>query len=173
MARPVFVYCPMCATPLQERVVYGQRRRACPACTFVQFPDPKVAVIALVTQGDHLLLVQRGIEPARGKWTLPGGYMDAGEMPTSALQRELHEEVNLSVQVRHLLEIFPMVTTSGASQGIVLAFHAVPLTPLLPELRCEDDVCAARWFLPHEAPTDLAFDSTQQLLARWQAGWRP
>jgi len=173
MSRSEYKFCPLCATALQPRTIYGQIRPACPVCGFVQYPDPKVAVIGFVTHGEQVLLAQRAIEPAKGKWTLPGGYMDAGELPADALVRELNEEVGLAVEVRSLIEIFPMAaTTSGKSLGIVLAFHAVPADHNATALQCADDVCAAHWFSENEWPTDLAFESTQQLLERWSAGWR-
>jgi len=53
-------------------------RSVCPSCGFVHFTDPKVAVIALVTHADKILLARRAVDPAKGKWALPGGYMDAG-----------------------------------------------------------------------------------------------
>ncbi|HMN28763.1 MAG TPA: NUDIX hydrolase [Caldilineaceae bacterium] len=173
MSQTQYKYCPLCATPLTMRIVYGHVRPACPACTFVQYPDPKVAVIAMVTTEERVLLIQRAIDPARGLWTLPGGYMDAGEMPEAALQRELMEEVSLPVRVGQLLEIFPMVVGARRSQGIVLAYHAQPAEAGLTALTCQDDACAAGWFLPEEIPSDLAFASTTELLGRWQRGWRP
>ena len=125
-------------------------------------------MIGLVTHETRVLLIQRAVEPANGKWALPGGYMDAGEVPIEALQRELLEEVNLAVQVESLLEIFPMVVNAGPSNGIVLAFHAVPALGASMTLCCQDDACDARWFAADELPTELAFESTPTLLARWQ-----
>jgi ADP-ribose pyrophosphatase YjhB (NUDIX family) len=148
--------------------LYGRIRTVCPDCGFVDFQDPKVAVIALVTHKNRVLLVQRAVEPQKGKWTLPGGYMDAGEMPHEALQRELLEEVALEVKIFDLLDIFPMASSSGRPPGIVLAFRAKPADDLHVGLTCADDACDARWFLPDELPSDLAFDSTHALLARWQ-----
>lgn len=173
MSQLLFNYCPFCAAPLAQRSIYGRVRPVCPACGFVQYHDPKVAVIALVTHGERVLLVQRTINPAKGKWTLPGGYMDAGELPDQALQRELLEEVALPVRVEALLDIFPMVVQNGRSQGIVLAYHATPADEQEVALRCQDDACDAGWFLAEEFPADLAFESTAALLGRWQAGWRP
>ncbi|MDQ3249173.1 MAG: NUDIX hydrolase [Chloroflexota bacterium] len=168
MSRAEYHYCPLCATPLQMRRVYQQLRPACPACSFVHFADPKVAVIALVTHADKVLVIRRAVDPARGKWALPGGYMDAGEMPEAALQRELNEELRLAVCVVRLLEIFPMVVSSGHSRGIVLAYHAVPADADQTLLTCDDDVSEAGWFAADQVPTDLAFASTHDLLARWR-----
>jgi ADP-ribose pyrophosphatase YjhB (NUDIX family) len=167
MVETTYRYCPRCATPLEVREIYHQPRPVCPACDFVYFPDPKVAVIGLVTHADQVLLIQRAINPEKGKWALPGGYMDAGEMPEAALARELLEEVHLAIRVTELLTIFPMISSRAESQGIVLAYAATVANGNT-TLICDDDACAAGWFGPHELPTDLAFDSTHQLLGAWQ-----
>lgn len=162
-------FCPFCATPMVEAFRFDQVRPCCPACGFVQFPDPKVAVIALVIHEDRILLVQRGVDPAKGRWALPGGYMDAGEMPSAALQRELAEEVGLVIEVQELIKIYPMNNGEGERVGIVLAFKALPTAGLqIP--RVGDDVADAGWFAPKEIPAELAFESTTTLIDTWLAG---
>ncbi|MBW7884870.1 MAG: NUDIX hydrolase [Caldilineaceae bacterium] len=168
MSQRSFRYCPFCATPLENRLFEGKMRRSCPACGYIQFPDPKVAVVALIEQGGRVLLIRRGVEPARGMWALPGGYMDAGELPAPALRREVQEEVGLDVTVHELLDIFPMVNSGGASLGIVLAFRAAPAGDTV-EVTGQDDVEEAAWFAPADLPDELAFASTHHLLAIWQA----
>ncbi|MBX3011753.1 MAG: NUDIX hydrolase [Caldilineaceae bacterium] len=164
-----YCYCPYCATALEQRESYGQIRPVCPQCHFVQFQDPKVAVIGLVTHQQQVLLIRRSVDPGKGLWALPGGYMDAGEMPEAALQRELLEEVGLPVQIDTLLTIFPMVGVAGRTQGIVLAYHAVPAAATQTTLRCDDDACEAGWFSAATLPKELAFESTHTLLAQWGA----
>jgi ADP-ribose pyrophosphatase YjhB (NUDIX family) len=165
-----FVFCPLCATSLVERVLYGKPRRVCPQCGFVRFRDPKVAVIALVTSGPYVLLVQRGVEPEKGKWSLPGGYMDAGEMPEAALQRELLEEVGFYVGALRFLDIFPIAASAGPPAGIVLAYAASPVGETRPQPVSADDVSDARWFSVENLPDDLAFASTRSLLGAWSKG---
>ena len=161
-----FRYCPFCAGPIAEELRFNALRPACSACGFVQFDDPKVAVIALILHGGRVLLVQRAVDPAKGKWSLPGGYMDAGEMPKEALQRELDEEIGLPVHINALLDIFPMLDEEGARIGIVLAFQAVPANSAeIPFVA--DDVQAAAWYRPEEIPEDVAFESTLSLLQGW------
>ena len=162
-----YVYCPYCTTPLEKRSTFGRPHPVCPACGFVHFDDPKVSVIALVVHESTVLLIQRGVEPARGRWALPGGFMDADEMPTDALQRELREEVGLAIRVGELLDIFDMSGTDGRSKGIVLAYQASVRGRLPDFLRCQDDVSNAGWFQAAEIPADLAFESTYNLLQRW------
>jgi 8-oxo-dGTP diphosphatase len=168
MSRLPFTYCPYCATPLAARTLEHRLRPTCPACGYIYFSDPKVAVIAQVEQAGRVLLVRRAVNPAKGLWALPGGYMDAGEMPEAALRREVLEEVGLAVTVERLLAIYPMVNGSGPSQGIVLAYRAVPLDGAT-ELTPQDDVSEAGWFGPDALPAELAFESTKTQLAAWRA----
>ena len=168
MSRQPFTYCPYCATPLAARTLEHRLRPTCPACGYIYFSDPKVAVIAQVEQAGCVLLVRRAVNPAKGMWALPGGYMDAGEMPEAALRREVLEEVGLAVTVARLLAIYPMVNGNGSSQGIVLAYRAVPLDGET-ELTPQDDVSEAGWFGQDELPVELAFESTTTQLAAWRA----
>ncbi len=108
MANSQYVFCPLCGAKLEEQARYGAVRGVCPTCGFIHFADPKVAVIGLVHHQGRVLLAKRAVDPAKGKWALPGGFMDAGEMPEAALSRELMEEVGMAIQVERLLEIFPM-----------------------------------------------------------------
>jgi len=168
MSQHLYQFCPRCAHALEDRPFEGKVRRTCPACGFIYFPDPKVAVVALIEANARVLLIRRALNPGRGLWALPGGYMDAGELPDAALRREVREEVGIEIAVGGLLEIFPMVNGGGSSLGIVLAFQARPLDPHVNPVAC-DDAADAVWFSAQEAPTALAFDSTQRLLAHWQA----
>ena len=177
MTRRPFVYCPYCATPLQDTNFGHKTLRACPNCRFVQHHDPKVAVVARIEQDNCLLLVRRGVNPSKGLWALPGGYMDGGEMPVDAVRRECIEELALPIAVHELLAIYPMVNHEGPGQGIVLVYRATPedthcsTTTAPPAL---DDVAEARWFtvqeLAGELPVTLAFDSTVVEVRRWVEG---
>ena len=174
-----FIYCPYCASRLERKVIFNRTRSCCSKCGFVHFRDPKVAVIAFVTFADKLLLVCRAVEPAKGKWALPGGYMDAGEMPEDALRRELEEEVGLSIRINRLLDIFAMdeAPSNGdeakpavrPARGIVLVYQGEPESDGLITLQSMDDVSAAGWFGADELPDEIAFASTERLVAEWVA----
>ena len=170
MSKRDFVYCPYCGRLLEPRPLANQVRPACSQCGFVHFHNPKVAVIGLLEEAGQLLLVRRGINPGKGLWALPGGYMDSGEMPEEALRRELHEELGVAAEVGELLAIYPMVVRGGSdeiSQGIVLAYRARLLDPTAIPV-AQDDVAEVRWYAPADLPTDLAFASTHDQLRRWQ-----
>ncbi|MFN8440384.1 MAG: NUDIX hydrolase [Caldilineaceae bacterium] len=161
-----FTFCPRCATRLEVRIFGHEQRSICPACGFVHFRDPKVAVIALITCDQQVLLSRRGVEPQKGKWAIPGGYMDAGEMPEEALRREMREEMRLELGEVGFHSFLPMAN----KRGIVLVFAATPASQHCEALAAYDDVSEVRWFgrdsLPQ--PDQLAFDTTPHLLEIWR-----
>jgi 8-oxo-dGTP diphosphatase len=65
--------------------------------------QPMVGVGAIIFREDQVLLVQRGGEPAKGKWSLPGGLVELGESLHDAVRREVMEEVGLAVKVLDLV----------------------------------------------------------------------
>jgi len=75
-----------------------------------RYPDrPLVGVGAIIFREDRALLVQRGREPAYGKWSVPGGLVELGESLQDAVRREVREEVGLEVKVRDLIAVLDRV----------------------------------------------------------------
>jgi len=96
-----FVYCPQCATPLDQRLVGGRRRSVCPACGFVHFRNPGVGVAAFVEdEAGRILMIRRGPGATQpGLWAIPAGYVDYGEDVREAAAREMLEETGLEVAI--------------------------------------------------------------------------
>ncbi|MBN1964223.1 MAG: NUDIX hydrolase, partial [Anaerolineae bacterium] len=96
MAKHVpFNYCPRCGASLEQRMAFGQERPVCPACGYVHFYDPKVAAAVFIEQDGRVLLIKRGVEPEKGRWALPAGFIDRGEDPRHTAVREVQEETGL------------------------------------------------------------------------------
>ncbi len=70
----------------------------------MEYRNPALAVDAAVRRGNEVLLIQRGNEPWKGAWALPGGFVDYGEDPCDAVLRELEEETGLTGQIVRLLD---------------------------------------------------------------------
>jgi 8-oxo-dGTP diphosphatase len=157
-------FCPRCATPLVTRPVSDKPRRACPACHFIHFTDPKVGVGVLVIDQGKVLLVRRVMMPEQGKWSIPAGFLDSGEDPKVTAVREVLEETNLQVQIESLIDIFYNPPGEGGASIFILYYGRLLGGDLCPG----DDADAAAFFGPDSLP-DLAFTSTQQAIQQWQA----
>lgn len=130
-------------------------RRVCPQCGYVHFTDPKVGVGVAVVEDGRILLVRRAMNPERGKWSLPAGYVDQGEDPRLTAAREAQEETGLTVEVTELLDVFHNPPGSGGA-SIFILYQARRVGG---ELAPGDDADDAQFFAPDELP-ELAFAST-------------
>ncbi len=155
-------YCVRCGHALERRETLGAMRPVCTQCGRVHFIDPKVAVGLVVARGGRLLLVQRRNEPESGKWSIPAGFVDAGEDPARAAEREGLEETGLRLEVTGLLDVYAKgQDTEGADILIVYTARAVG-----GELQPGDDAAQAAYFAPADLP-ELAFVSTRKIIERW------
>jgi ADP-ribose pyrophosphatase YjhB (NUDIX family) len=155
-------FCLRCGAHMVTREVAGVPRRHCPRCDYVHYADPKVAVGVAVFRADRLLLVRRTMNPGRGLWSLPGGYLDVGEDPRVAAVREAAEEASVDVRVTALLDVFANPPDDG---GAVFVLYAATWVAGEPEPG--DDADAAGFFARHELPP-LAFRSTAHIVDRWR-----
>jgi ADP-ribose pyrophosphatase YjhB (NUDIX family) len=162
-----YIFCPRCGAPLASGMAFGRPRKVCRYCGFIHFKDPKVAVAALVSTGERVLLVRRAVIPRSGFWALPAGYMDQDELPEEALAREVAEETGLTVQIGALHGVAPLGGWEER-RGILLLYHAQLAEGAAPTPVAADDVSEARWFTAAEVPWDaLAFESTEAFLREW------
>lgn len=97
---------------------------------------------------------------------MPAGFIEAGEDPQAAAQRETLEETSLIVEVVRLLDVF-FTAGDGGVADIVIAYEAHVRGGAL---KADDDAEAAEWFSRDVLPAELAFFPSQRLAARWVAG---
>jgi 8-oxo-dGTP diphosphatase len=152
-------FCPRCGKPILTEIKFDKERPVCKNCGWVFFSDPKVAVTALIRKEGKVLLVRRINQPAQGKWTLPGGFMDAFEVPEQAVQRECLEESGLAIEVTGFRQIFSGREHEHGSD-ILLVYDAHITSG---ELRAGDDADRAEFFTLGALPP-LAFHSTEKIL---------
>jgi ADP-ribose pyrophosphatase YjhB (NUDIX family) len=157
-------FCQVCGHAMTDRFTYGKTRRVCPECGYVHFSDPKVAAVVFIEQDHRVLLVRRAMNPERGKWALPAGYIDDGEDPRDAAIREVGEETGLTIEITRLIDVQSGPNLHGASIVIIFAGRvwdgvARPL----------DDVDAVLWVAAGDPLPELAFESTRRMLEIWMA----
>ena len=87
-------FCNQCGGEVEQRMPAGDNRLryVCSACEVIHYQNPRIVAGCLPVWGDQVLLCRRAIEPRRGFWTLPAGFMENGETMQQAAQRETLEE---------------------------------------------------------------------------------
>jgi 8-oxo-dGTP diphosphatase len=139
-----------------------------------EFPTaPIVGVGAVVVDRDRVLLVQRGHEPAKGKWSLPGGILELGESLVQGVVREVEEESGLVVEAIELIELIDRVDRVSGAAGERVRYHFVIADYLCRvvggELKAGSDAEAVRWVERAEWKNDLALDPITVRVI--EAGW--
>jgi 8-oxo-dGTP diphosphatase len=158
-------FCLWCGTGLMERVIEGKRLPACPSCDFVLWPDPKLATAVVVESGDGLVAGKRAIDPGRGLWCLPGGFVDDHEHPEHAAGRECREEIGAAVVVTDLLGVFH-VRRAQRPHLVVIGYRAALEAGEQPVAGHEMDEVGV--FAPESLPP-LAFSSHRAIVEVWLA----
>ncbi len=122
-------YCPECGASLERRVVAGEVRKHwfCRACQAPRHDHPMLVVTCFVACGQKLLWVQRDLEPKRGLWAIPGGFLESGETLAEGAARELGEEAGIWLPPQQL-ELYMTGSITFINQ-VYVAFRAAVDTP--------------------------------------------
>jgi len=151
--------CPRCGAALE----LAPGRAHCPACGSDYYANSAPAVEGLLERDGKVLLSKRGIEPRRGYWDLPGGFLEEGETPLAGLAREFLEETGLTVRAREWL---------GPHLERYDHYYVLGLTWIVEadgEPVAADDAEELRWFGPDELPGEMAFPHQDEVLRNWAA----
>jgi len=126
-----------------------------------EWPRPMVtadAIIFAVTPGSiKLLLIKRGNEPYKGKWAIPGGFINIDEELEDAVSRELHEETGLSGIKLNQMHTFGKCGRDPRGRQITVAYMGI-MKDGFDRIKGGDDAAEAKWFDINNLPKDLAFD---------------
>jgi ADP-ribose pyrophosphatase YjhB (NUDIX family) len=148
-------FCPRCGAPAQ---VDFPRSLSCPSCGYGVYFNPKPVACAIpATPEGHLVLMRRALEPSRGRWTMPGGFVDLGESTHEAAARECREEIGVDVEIGELIDVY-----SRPNDRIVVVVYAGRTAG---EPSAGDEALEVRAFAPVDVPWDeLAFWSDERAL---------
>lgn len=117
-----------------------------------------VSVDALIIRNGNILLIKRGVEPDKGKWATPGGYIGWDESGEEALIREVKEETGLTVKKTRFINVYSS-PHRHPKQVITLAY----IVETEGEPVKGDDADEVRWFSLDALPTPLAFDHEKNI----------
>jgi 8-oxo-dGTP diphosphatase len=125
------------------------------------YPRPAVTVDAILVSPQHsVLLIERGRDPFKGKWALPGGFIEMDEELETACRRELEEETGLRVGGLKQFRAYGGVNRDPRHRTISVLFYAFADAELV--AKAGDDAAKAQWFPLDQLP-ELAFDHRQIL----------
>ena len=160
-----FTYCPACGAELPRDRSHPHASQRCLCCGAIHYHNSKPCAGALIVEGEHVLLAERAVEPFRGYWDVPGGFLEPGEHPADGARREVLEETGLSVELGEPFAILIDEYSYGPTGDYTLNVYYVA-TVTAGEPRPADDVAALRWFPLDALPERIAFAHCRELLRR-------
>jgi ADP-ribose pyrophosphatase YjhB (NUDIX family)/ribosomal protein S27AE len=100
-----YKYCPQCGMTLVTAEISGRERLLCENCGFIYWGECSIGVGGVLLREGRCLLVQRAHNPGKGRWTIPGGFVETDETLETAVRRELREETGLDSITVSLLAV--------------------------------------------------------------------
>lgn len=150
-------FCPICGQKLIEENDGEKPRPYCKNCNKFYYHNPiPVTACIVMNSKNEVLLTRRAVEPSKGKWCLPGGFMELGETPESSAIREIKEETGLDVKEEDLQMLGVISLTSKTKGSILIIYYLVKKWD--GSLSPGSDVSEATFFPTTNIP-ELAFPS--------------
>ena len=164
-------FCPRCGDDKLENKVPprdDKQRLCCSSCGWVHYVGPVLAAGAILHDTDErCCLVRRALEPGRGLWTFPGGFVDLDEEAHEAALRETAEETGCVGEIEGLVGVY---SSEGPRKKrvIIVVYSARHVRDATPKDHTFEEVQEVRWFHEAEIPWDrLAFGSTALALKKF------
>jgi ADP-ribose pyrophosphatase YjhB (NUDIX family) len=148
----------------------NRERLVCADCGHIAYDNPKIVVGSVIVDDGSVLMCRRAIEPRRGFWTLPAGYLEHGETLEEGARREAQEEALAEIELDGILGVFS-ISRIGQVQVIFRARFAsarsAPDTP--PRFAAGPESLEVALFPPSRIPrAEIAFPSVFWALDAWQ-----
>jgi ADP-ribose pyrophosphatase YjhB (NUDIX family) len=137
-------------------------RYVCGDCGHVHYTNPKIVVGSVVSIGDRVLLCRRAIEPRKGLWTLPAGYLEEFETPEDGARREAREEALCEIVIEGLLGVYSVTRLSQ----VQLMYRA---RLEVEQFGAGEESLEVKLFAWDDIPwTEIAFPSVHWALRHWR-----
>ena len=145
-------FCFNCGAKLERNNLEGRERDVCPVCGTVSYVNPIPAAAVVIMNDGRILLVKRGVEPKKGLWSLPAGFIEVDETVHDCAVREVKEETNLDVELTGILDVYTIFDDPRYVCLLVVYTAEV----IGGSLSSGDDADDAKYFAPDELP-EIAF----------------
>ncbi|MEA3492997.1 MAG: NUDIX hydrolase [Candidatus Margulisiibacteriota bacterium] len=118
--RRPFKFCPLCKGSLRQVKIDGRKRQSCPKCGWINYENPvPVVACAAINKKGEVLITKRNLEPGKGKWALPGGFVEWDEASEDACLRELKEETGIDGEIKRLIGVYVQRTAKYGSLLVI------------------------------------------------------
>ena len=157
-------FCPACGQPVEPRLLEDDHRPrlVCPD-GHITWRNPRIVVGTIPVKAGRIYLGRREIEPAKGRWGNPSGFLELGESLQEGARRETEEETELRVEIGPLVGVY-----SRPHAGVVTIIYEATVVGGRPEPAAETSEVGV--FGPDEIPWDeLAFSTVESVLRDWVA----
>lgn len=141
-------HCYVCGTRLEEKYLDSKIRHVCPKCNTVNYINPIPAAAVVIIQDGKILLVKRGVEPKKGLWSLPAGFIEVDETVQECAIREVREETGLAIELTGVLDVYTIFDDPRYVCLLVVYTAKVKRGALAPG----DDADDADYFAPDSLP---------------------
>jgi ADP-ribose pyrophosphatase YjhB (NUDIX family) len=163
-------FCSRCGAPLVFGAIDGEDRDRlqCGACGHIAYVNPRLVVTTFpITDAGEIVLIRRGIEPGKGRWAQPGGFLEVDETVHEAAIRETREETGLLVEPGEIIGLYTRLEASV----VTIAYEARIVGGTAAPTAEASEIVA---YLPEEIPwAGIAFKTTMFALRDWLAKRRP
>lgn len=162
-------YCSACGSRVSKRIPEGddRPRYVCDGCDTIHYQNPRLIVGVIPVQGEQILLCRRAIEPRKGFWTFPAGYLELNETTAEGASREAWEEARARIEITGLVGIYEIPRISQ-----VYVIHAGRMTTAdhAPGPESTETMLVAWDEIPWP---DIAFPSIRWSLEHYRSGRPP
>jgi ADP-ribose pyrophosphatase YjhB (NUDIX family) len=147
-------YCWRCGNELVKKMEEERERYFCEACDSFVYRNSVPVGGVFVVKGDEVLLIKRGGEPNKGKWSYPAGYLEYNEKPEEGAARELEEETGLKADPEEL-ELVATIQLEHPDKYVVGNAYSISFDKVDGKLKAGDDAEEARFWTPKEMEASL------------------
>lgn len=148
-------YCYRCGTKLEAREHEGRERYYCPGCDEIRYRNSIPVAGVFVVRGNEVLLIKRGGEPHKHKWSYPAGYLEYDEKPEEGAVRELEEETGLRAG-KEELELVTTIHLEHPDKYVVGNAYTVDFSEVEGDLRPGSDALDVRFWTIEEMRSSIS-----------------
>lgn len=158
----IYRFCPRCGSPLAVQTGDDGPLLRCTVDGFVFYQNPHSAVaVVIINDAGQFLFVRRQVAPHQGDWDLPGGFVNWGEAPATAIVREVHEELGVDLSITKILDVaHDWYNFNGLNYSVNSIIFQGSISGTIVQ---NEEIKSLHWLSRRELPDDhLSFQSVRK-----------